>query len=520
MKHPFVRKIAFCALAVLIGCITAFAMPPASLWPLMIVGIAALYWLYSRTETPLQAFAAGFFFAIGYFVTGLWWIGNALLIEGNEFAWVWPISVIGLPTLLALFTATYLAITRLTSKPKTLSGVLTFAFFLTVSEWTRGHAFTGFPWNLYGYTWADYLPMAQGFFIFGSFGMTFLTLVWATSFGYAAIRNDLPWKQRLAPLVLVVVTMAALYGWGVNRLENNPTKYNHDAGVIVAQPNIPQTMKWDPEATQDNFLKITALSIGAQFGPIMPRSVFVVWPETAISPSVYMQRENVDRMQAMLRSYKNMDAYLITGILHRDDSKDPPTFSNSIAFLNNSMTTLELYSKFHLVPFGEFIPLQKYIPLKPVAAFNGFERGTGATTITRANVPPFSPLVCYEVIFPDDVVSKYSDVRPQWIVNVTNDGWYGKSAGPYQHFAQTRLRAIEEGLPVVRSANTGISGIIDSYGRVIDSAELDQEASIVSLLPRTANKTNPFWPWALQPLLFFISLALMFAALKALVPRK
>lgn len=475
----------------------------------MLGGIAALYLLYARTETALQAFAAGFFFAIGYFVTGLWWIGNALLIEGNDFAWVWPISVIGLPTLLAFFTATFLGVARIISKPKTLQGALTFAFFLTVSEWARGHAFTGFPWNLYGYTWADTLAMAQGFYLFGAYGITFVTLVWASLLGYAVIGEKQTIKGRACWIGAVLLSIASLYGWGAMRLANNPTQYNDNAGVVVVQPNIAQTMKWDPQATEDNFSKTVSLSEGAEFGPIVPRSVFIVWPETAISPSIYMQTQHVDRMQRMLRSYKS-DAYLITGILRRDDTKNPVTFSNSIAFLDSDMTTLDLYSKFHLVPFGEFIPLQKYIPLKPVAAFSGFERGPGAETISRANVPPFSPLVCYEIIFPDAVAQKYANVRPQWIVNATNDGWYGDSAGPHQHFAQTRLRAIEEGIPVIRSANTGISGIIDSYGRVLDRAEIGQEAALTSLLPRPIQKPTLFWPWALQPLLFLTSLALMF----------
>lgn len=515
MNKPLLRKLAFCALAILVGIVTAFSMAPTSLWPLALLGIAALYALYSRTQSGGQAFAAGFFFALGYFTTGLWWIGNALLVEGNDFRWVWPLTVIGLPALLAFFTGTYLGVARIISCPNKPCGVFIFALLLTFSEWARGHAFTGFPWNLYGYTWADTLPIAQAFFLIGAYGMTLITVTGAALLGNAVLQKDQPWKKRLKGPVSVIALFAALYGWGHLRLENNPTKYNEDAGIVVVQPNIAQTMKWDPQAIQDNFAKITSLSEGAVFQPAKPRSLFIVWPETAISPSIYMRRENMDRMQQMLRAYKS-DAYLITGVLRRDDTVEPQTFSNSVAFLNEDMTTLQLYSKTHLVPFGEFIPFQKYIPLKPVASFSGFERGDGATVISRANVPPFSPLICYEVIFPGDVTPKFSNVRPQWIVNVTNDGWYGDSAGPRQHFAQTRLRAIEEGMPVIRSANTGISGIIDSYGRVLARAEFNEEAKVVSLLPRAIENTSPFWPWTIQPLLFLASLALMLTGLRRL----
>lgn len=510
MDKPIFHKFVFCAATVVIGCATAFAMAPASLWPLMFVGIATLYALYSRTETAAQAFATGFFFALGYFTTGLWWIGNALLIEGNDFAWVWPFSVIGLPTLLALFTATYLAIARIISNPAKASGAVIFALLLTLTEWVRGNAFTGFPWNLYGYTWADTLPIAQGFYVFGAYGMTFLTVLGASFIGYGmAHKKNQSMKTRLAWSLPAIIIFTALFIWGTARLNNNPTKFNTDAGVVVVQPNITQTMKWDPEERDRNFEKIVTLSETAKFGDDSPpRSVFIVWPETAISPGIYLQTANIDRMQKMLRTYP-MDSYLVTGILRRDDSQNPVTFTNSIAFLNKDMTTLSLYHKFHLVPFGEFIPFQKYIPLSPVASYSGFERGEGASLISRAGVPPFSPLICYEIIFPDQVTQKHDEVRPQWIVNVTNDGWYGDSAGPRQHFAQTKIRAIEEGLPVIRSANTGISGIIDSYGRVVEYADFNQEAAIVSYLPRPHGKPSPMWPWMLQPFLFLVGISVV-----------
>jgi len=517
MTHPLLKKLLFGLACILSGWIAAFAMAPVSCWPLMFVGISGLYWLYTHCEKPMHAWLAGFLFALGYFVTGLWWIGNALLVDGNDFRWVWPISVIGLPTLLGLFTGTYLAIARMISDPRTLKGMITFAFFLTVSEWTRGHAFTGFPWNLYGYTWADTLPMAQGFYLFGAFGMTFITLLWAATPGLMLVHTK-PWNRKGRLAIPVILTMLMLFLWGQNRLADNPTKYDPGTGIVVVQPNIAQTMKWDPKAVQDNFDKIISLSKGATFNDPQPRSVFVVWPETAIGPSVYTVGANVDLMQKVLKSYKG-DSYLVTGILKRDeDASGNITFSNSIAFLDNQIELLNQYSKTHLVPFGEFIPFQKWIPLKPVVEYKGFEPGKGATTFTKANVPPFSPLICYEIIFPDQVTPK-SGVRPQWIVNVTNDGWYGDSAGPHQHFAQTRLRAIEEGLPVVRSANTGISGIIDPLGRVIDQGDIFHEATIVSLLPRSIEKPSPWWPWILQPLLFFASISWMLLSLRTLVRR-
>lgn len=506
MQHPIVRKFLFCIACVFAGWVAAFAMPPVSFWPCMFVGLSALYVLYSRTTKASQAFAAGFFFALGYFVTGLWWIGNALLVEGSEFRWVWPISVIGLPTLLALFTGTFLACARLFAAPNTVKGFLAFVFFLTVSEWARGNAFTGFPWNLYGYVWIDHLAMAQIAHSIGAYGLTLLSVSWAALGGFLYL-SPMENKKKIITGLVAVVSIVAVYAAGQMRLANGEIKFNMDVGVVVVQPNIAQTMKWDKDEIQNNFEKIVSLSRGAALADPQPKQIFIVWPETAISPTVYTKQANMDRIQAMLKSYTKTDAYLITGILlRRGDTKENERFSNSVILLDKDMTARDAYDKAHLVPYGEFIPFQKWIPLAPVVAYKGFEAGKGAKTIQDGTIPPFSPLICYEVIFPDDVTAK---PRPQWIVNVTNDGWYGDSAGPHQHFAQTRLRAIEEGLPVVRSANTGISGVIDPYGRVLENADIFHEAAIVTRLPMPLEESHVRISWLIQMLLPLVALALL-----------
>lgn len=506
MHHPFLVKALHFAAAVLFGWIAAFAMAPSSYWACLFIGLSGLYWLYSRTPNGPQAFLTGFFFALGYFVTGLWWIGNALLVEGNEFAWVWPISVIGLPTLLGLFTGLYLACARIISSPATLKGFLTFCLFLTFSEWARGHAFTGFPWNLYGYVWGDYLPMAQISYYIGAYGLTILSIFWAALAGFLVVSsNGLRTKSILAGLA--ILSVMATYSFGQARLSSNEQKLDRRNGLVVVQPNIPQDMKWDPVAIQENFEKTVSLSRAALFADPQPENIFIVWPETAIAPATYTIPENMDRITNVLSSYTKSNAYLVTGVLLRRFNDDGSTrYSNSVSLLDKTLTPLATYDKTHLVPFGEFIPFQDLIPLKPVAAFKGFEAGKGAVTVAHESLPPFSPLVCYEVIFPDDVTAK---PRPAWMVNVTNDGWYGDSAGPYQHFAQTRLRAIEEGIPVVRSANTGISGIIDAYGRVIESADIYREASIVAYIPESIPDSAWRISWLLNIMLPLAVLGLL-----------
>lgn len=480
MLLPLSTRCFHLGLSAVAGWVSAFAMAPSSLWPCLFAGLSTLYWLYSKTGTGPQAFLTGFFFALGYFITGLWWIGNALLVEGNDFAWVWPISVIGLPTLLGLFTGTFLSCARMIAAPSRFAGYLVFCLFLTVSEWARGHAFTGFPWNLYGYVWADHLPMAQASYYTGAYGLTFVSVLWAALAGFLVVAQA-GWRVKAALAAAAIVSIAATYSLGQSRLSGNEQKLDRRNGLVVVQPNIPQDMKWDPVAIQANFEKLMSLSRDALFAEPYPENIVIVWPETAVSPSVYTVPDNMEAIRSLLQSYKKGNAYLVTGILlRRYGENDEVSYSNSVSMLDKNLEPVGVYDKTHLVPFGEFIPFQDWIPLKPVAAFKGFEAGSGAVTLSHKTVPPFSPLVCYEVIFPDDVTAL---PRPDWIVNVTNDGWYGDSAGPYQHFAQTRLRAIEEGLPVVRSANTGISGVIDAYGRVIESAAIYHEAAIATYLP-------------------------------------
>jgi apolipoprotein N-acyltransferase len=178
-------------------------------------------------------------------------------------------------------------------------------------------------------------------------------------------------------------------------------------------------------------------------------------------------------------------AYLISGILDRrqNQSTGKTLYYNGVAVFDTQGQMTPVYSKTHLVPFGEFIPFQEWIPLKPVVAFSGFEKGSGSTSVAMTGIPVFSPLVCYEIIFPAEAATR-NPLPPRWIVNVTNDAWYGKSAGPPQHFAHSIFRSIENGVPVIRSANTGISGMTDPLGRVLAKTKLDTEDNLILPLPQ------------------------------------
>lgn len=481
--RPSLKGFAFSLLAGIVG---SYALPPYGLWPLMFLSLSAFYVLYARTETPRRAAATGFFYALGYFTAGLWWIGNALLVEGNEFWWVWPLAVIGLPVLLSFFTAVYTGMAFCLSSGKTLPGFFAWVGAIALSEWVRGHIFTGFPWNLFGYVWAGTLPLAQMAALLGAYGLTLLTLMWAATPGFLwAYTSSLTRKSYMA--AGMAVTLLAALTYGHVRLKQNPTAFNDAVHVRIVQPNIGQDLKWDAGRAVQHFEKHLRLS-----QPQKPadRTTVLVWPETAI-PSVFLRtpaaRENIQRLLASFGA----PAFLISGILDRRIAEDGPLYYNGIAVFDARGGMTPVYSKTHLVPFGEYIPFQKYIPIKPVVAFSGFEKGPGTLTVTQDGIPAFSPLVCYEIIFPGKATAR-RPIDPMWIVNVTNDAWYGDSAGPHQHFAHSIFRAIEEGVPVVRSANTGISGMTDSYGRVIAKSKIGTEDVLNFPLPIPASSPPVF----------------------------
>ncbi len=489
-----VKKYLPVLLPLLAGWIAAFSMPPVGFWPCLVVGLSLLFYQWHQAQNYKSAFLASFLFGLGYFTTGLWWIGNALLVEGNEFWWVWPVSVIGLPTLLSLFTGFYSALARVFFRAPRLSTWIGFAAALTISEWVRGHIFTGFPWNLYGYAWSHHLAMLQSVSLFGAYGLTFLTVLIATApAALWILRAD---RRRAACAgLLTFIILSALYSFGVWRLGHGVT-LNEDVTVRVVQANIHQTLKWDPSETIPVFEKHLALSAKST----KPKSLYILWPETAIPPVLLNNDIARDKIESMLAA-QGENAYLLTGALVHKTAPQGDRYYNALLAFDKRAAVRGSYAKTHLVPFGEFIPFQQWIPIRPVVRFQGFERGQGPTTMQFDDMPGFSPLVCYEIIFPGQAVDEKN--RPALLVAVTNDGWYGDSAGPYQHFFQVIARSIEEGLPAIRSANTGISGVIDAYGRILAQSALFEEVAIDHALPAPLPPTlfartgNLFWFGAL-----------------------
>jgi apolipoprotein N-acyltransferase len=476
-------------IALAAGALSALAMAPFNAWPILFITLPVAVWQIDgagagRWRGVPAAALTGWWFGLGYFVPGLYWIGYAFLVDAPTFAWLMPFAILGLPAYLALFTALGFALARL-FWTRDASRVIALAASLTMSEWLRGHALTGFPWNTLGYALSEPLAFAQTASLIGLWGLTFLAVAIFAS--PAALidgrsRGRKPWVAPALALVLLLV-MAV---FGAIRLGRQPTAMLANTKLRIMQPNLEQDAKFNYAAKAEVMKKYLTLSDRAS-GPQATgvRDVnILIWPESAFPFFLTREAEAMAQIADLLPK----GTVLITGSVRAPD--EPPGTRitrayNSVYLIDHDGNVLSVYDKLHLVPFGEFLPLQDWmekIGLEQLTRVQGgFIPGTRRHTMVVPNAPRMLPLICYEAIFPGNVVDRND--RPGWIVNLTNDGWFGISTGPYQHLQQARLRAIEQGLPLVRAANTGVSAVIDPVGRVVARLGLGLEGVLDSGLP-------------------------------------
>lgn len=482
-------------IAFLAGGVSTLALAPTNFWPLLFFTFAILVWLIDgcgggRYGGALAAAATGWWFGFGYFLTGLYWVGNAFLVDAKIFGWLLPFAVTLLPAGLALFTGLGVALARLmwTRGP---ARILALAVALTVAEWLRGHVLTGFPWNAFGYALTGPQALAQSASLVGLWGLTFIAVA---VFASPAVLADDPadTRRRWLPPAFAVLVLAAMAGYGALRLSTNPTAYVDGVRLRIMQPNLQQDQKFNYLARQQvmsRYLALSERSTGPQSAGLRDVT-HLIWPESAFPFFLTQEAEALAQIAALLPE----GTVLITGAARTAEpaaNARKPRFYNSIYVIDHDGSILTVYDKVHLVPFGEFLPFQDFLEslgLRQLTrVVGGFMPGDRRRALAAPRAPQFIPLICYEIIFPGEAVPRTE--RPGWLLNVTNDGWFGKSAGPYQHLQQSRVRAIEEGLPLVRAANTGISAIVDPLGRTINSLPLGSEGVLDSPLPQPIEPT-------------------------------
>lgn len=467
------------------GAISSLSMAPTNFWPILFLTLSYLYIRVISAKTPFSAAIAGFLFSLGYFGLSLYWVGNALLIKDNPYYWAWPLAVSGLPVLLSLFTLTGCYIYKLLFK--NMNNVMSYIAFVTclfLSEYARGHLLTGFPWNLYGYTWIDVLPIAQIASLSTIYLLTLTTMFWACAPGFLLI-SEYKKNSKIVISIILSASIIISYMYGINRIHNNPTQFYDKYNVVIVQPNIEQSEKWKPENRAKNFRKQINLSYyknettKAELSPQADIVHYIVWPETSVSQDVINTPWVRNTIRNMLNSYPGK-SYLITGALLHDQINKH--YYNSIIIFNNNAEIITTYNKHHLVPFGEYMPFDDVLKISPIVGFSGFKSGSGQETLKTPEGLKFLPYICYEIIFPDNKDNSTSP--PDVLLNATNDGWYGDSSGPYQHLTQAKFRAIETGAPLLRSANTGISAIVSPLGNNLIPEVLLNENVYTYKLPR------------------------------------
>jgi apolipoprotein N-acyltransferase len=474
------------------GAISVLALPPFSLWPVLFFTFPVMVWLIDGASTPrwggsASAFLAGWWFGFGYFLAGLYWIGNAFLVDAKIFGWLLPIAVTVLPAGLALFTGLGFTLARLLWSSGAVR-LLALAVGLTIAEWLRGNVLTGFPWNTYGYALTGSLTLAQSASLIGIWGLTFVTVaVFASPAALVDERVETRWPW--IPVAASLLVLVALAAFGALRLATTPTEFVPGVQLRIMQPNLQQDQKFNYSAKEMVMRRYLALSSGTDTSREAPPTrlsgiTHLIWPESAFP---FLLTREPDAL-AQIAELLPQGTMLITGAARAEASATAqnPRVYNSVYVIDHDGGILSVYDKVHLVPFGEYLPFQSALERLGFRQLTklpgGFLAGDRRRAIEIPPAPSFLPLICYEIIFPRQAVPPGE--RPAWLLNVTNDAWFGLSPGPYQHLEQARVRAIEEGLPLARAANTGISAVIDPLGRTIKSLPLGAEGAFDSPLPR------------------------------------
>ena len=506
------------------GGLAAIAHPPFGLLP-GLLGYALLMHLVDEAPGPRPlraAFWRGWLAAVAYFLIGCWWVAEAFLVDARGQGWMAPFAVVMVAGGLGLFWGAATALYR-ALRPRGLWRVLAFAGALSLLEWMRGWVLTGFPWNLPGETWRAGSAVSQAASLVGAYGLTWITLALAAS--PAVILGPGSRRARAGLLALAFLILSGLWGWGESRLRH-PVAPRPDAPVVrIVQPDVKQEAKYDEDNLRSIFLRYVKLTAT----PAARAPDIAIWSEGAVPLPANDLLDPAKGWAQVIRASLHPGETLMLGAYRIAGSPAQPLYFNSLYAVratDQGLMVTGVYDKSRLVPFGEYLPAEEILePLgfKDLTHIgDSFAAGPPPRPLTPAGVPPVQPLICYESLFPDLVRQAVNGgpARPQWIVNVSNDSWFGVTSGPLQHLNQASYRAIEEGLPIARATPTGVSAMIDAYGRMVPGAELGfgrMDVIDVSLPPALRDTTYGRlgeWPFAA-----FLALSLLTVG-RGITPRR
>lgn len=458
--------------SLLLGLLLTLALPPYYFYPFAIIAFSAFFWLINRIEGTKKICAAGYFFGFGFFAGGFYWIGNALLIDLARTGWLYPLTLFlngaffGIFTILPALGGASKKLHSLTAKMLIFAALWGFS-----AEWVRSWFFSGFPWNPLSSVLLFDVNAPQALALFGTYGLSDLCAFFFVFPALFLLQKN--WKTFLLSVFVTFVFPLGLMLYGASVIPSSTAKQK-TISVRIVQPSIPQTADWSKERAEKEFDEHLNLS---KVGESEKAPDFIIWGETASPFDLTYDKEHAEKIAQIMPE----NSHLITGMIHREFGSSAYDYKiyNSLALLDDEAQVVDLYSKNHLVPFGEYIPFRSILPsfIRPVTNMVAeFGRGEKYQTISPENFPEFAPLICYEIIFSDNIVRKNNDLK--WIVLLTFDGWYGNSTGPYQHLAAAQMRAIEEGITVIRAANSGISAVISPFGEILAKLDLNERGTL------------------------------------------
>lgn len=463
-------------LTALLGALTGLGQAPWGLWWLSLPALAGVALVVAQASSVWRGAGRAWVAGTAGFVVAMHWIVEPFFVDAVRHGWMAPFALAILTGGLALFWAGAGALAVWTARGMT-GRVWAFALSMLGFEALRGHLFTGFPWALTGHVWIA-TPADQIAALGGALALSALALGSAAGLATAWLR----WRQgrRVRAAMVLVLTVACLggsWGWGMARLAA-PAPEAPGLPLRIVQGNVPQHLKWRPGMVEQFFVRYLDLTRGEAATP----PAMIVWPES--TAPFFLDRPG-DGLRMMTRAADGVP--VLFGIDRRQrDAAGFLQYHNALAVLDGSGAVTGIYDKHHLVPFGEYVPLvgalaQSYgIGGLAQRILSGYTPGPGPALLDMGPLGRALPLICYEAVFPRNLRTAE---RPDWIVQITNDAWFGSSVGPYQHLAQAQLRAVEQGLPLVRAANTGVSAVIDARGRIVASLGMLETGVVDALLP-------------------------------------
>lgn len=524
------KPVATAALAVTAGAGAAFAFPPFGVLPgLLAYGLLMRLWDDADPARPLRsAFWRGWLAGAAYFLISTWWVYEAFQVDAANQGWMAPFAVGLLAAGLGLFWGAAASLYRLI-RPQGASRVLVFAGAFCLFEWLRGHVLTGFPWDLAGESWRPGSAPSQAVALIGAYGLSWITVAAAAC--PALLFDAERTRSRWIAVALAVLGVAGLYGFGAWRLAQARPASTPGAMIRVVQANVAE----QPSYSAEQFRAIVERYLALTIRPAARSPDIVIWPEGAIpaAADAYLAPGTWTRA-AIAQALKPAQSLLV-GAYRVDAAHAAPVYYNALIAVAGTGGDLRLtatYDKFRLVPFGEYMPLDALMGRLGIKMLvhvgDGFTSGPRPRAIAPQGVPPVQPLICYESLFPEIAregvnAGARAGIRPVWIVNVSDDAWFGPTYGPLQHLSLASYRAIEEGLPIVRATPTGVSAVIDAYGRIAPRASLGQgKMGVIDAVLPPALPPTPFSRWGEAPFVLLMGASTLFSfiALRVCIEKK